>query len=179
MKFKSALETEVKIRIPNISSTRDLLESLGFSKEIEMQEETSTLWDCDGALRAQHCALRLRIYAGKIFLTYKGARLSDNEFKIRPESEVTVSDLGQMESILKHLGYRPALTMVKHREVWCRPELIACVDETPLGLFLEIEGVAPAIKLAMETLCRDPDRIEIRDYPSMYEEYAAPHGKMI
>ena len=171
MKFNLALETEVKIRIPNISSTRDLLESLGFRKEVEMQEEISTLWDSNGLLRSKQSALRLRVYAGETLLTYKGARLPHSQFKIRPESEVNVSDRDEMESILRYLGYEPMLTMIKHREIWNRPELTACIDETPFGLYLELEGEPSAIKLAMETFCKDPGKVEKRDYPTLYEIY--------
>lgn len=171
MKFHSPHETEVKIRIPNIESTRTLLESLSFILETELQEEVSTLWDREGSLKAHDAALRLRIYKGRTSLTFKGPRIPHPEFKIRPESEVTVSDPIQMESILRNLGYQPVLSMIKQREIWRRPELVACIDLTPFGCFLEVEGEAPALKLALETLCTDPGRIEKRDYPTLYEAH--------
>jgi adenylate cyclase class 2 len=58
--------------------------------------------------------------------------------------------------------------MEKRRALWEREELEACLDETPFGCYLELEGDAQAIRAAMESLGLAPDRTEPRSYPELY-----------
>ena len=58
--------------------------------------------------------------------------------------------------------------MEKVRAVWARSELEACLDETPFGCYLELEGEPQAIHAAMEGLGLAADRAETRSYPELY-----------
>ena len=60
----------------------------------------------------------------------------------------------------------------KAKEAQERAELEACLDETPFGCYLELEGEPQAIRAAMESLGLAPDRAEPRSYPELY----AAHG---
>ncbi|HJU83553.1 MAG TPA: class IV adenylate cyclase [Holophagaceae bacterium] len=171
MKHSSPLETEVKLRIPALAPLRPLLLALGFAERTSAQAEESVLWDRDGGLRAQGSALRLRRYAGEARLTWKGPVVPDPILKIRPEEETSVADPEAMEAILRGLGFAPVLRMAKTREVWEREELEACLDETPFGCFLELEGDPQAIRAAMEHLCLDASRVEPRSYPALFEAH--------
>ncbi len=171
MKQKSAVETELKLRIPATGPYRPLLEALGFREVTAAQAELSVLWDRDGGLRAAGSALRTRRYAGKTRLTWKGPRVPDAILKIRPELETGIEDGESLEAILRALGFEPVLRMQKVRAVWERPELEACLDETPFGCYLELEGEPQAIRAAMESLGLAPDRAEPRSYPELYEAH--------
>jgi len=171
MKHKSALETELKLRIPAPGPLRPLLEGLGFHEVTPMQPELSVLWDRDGALRAAGSALRTRDYAGQARLTWKGPKVPDPLLKIRPEFETGVEGLEPLEAILRALGFEPVLRMEKQRAVWERAELEACLDETPFGCYLELEGDSQAIRAAMEGLGLGPDRAEPRSYPELYQAH--------
>jgi adenylate cyclase class 2 len=162
------LETEVKLRIPSVEAMAPMLRALDFRETTPPQQEVSVLWDRDGELQAQGSALRLRRYAGDALLTWKGPRTPDPLLKIRPEQETKVEDAEALEAILRALGFRPTLTMVKVRAVWTREELTACLDETPFGRFLELEGEAQAIRLAMEHLALDAGHVEPRSYATLY-----------
>ncbi|MFN7958958.1 MAG: class IV adenylate cyclase [Holophagaceae bacterium] len=168
MQHKSALETELKLRIPATGPFRPLLEALGFREIRPAQPEVSVLWDRDGHLQAAGSALRTRSYAGQWRLTWKGPKLPDPILKIRPELETGISDGPALEAILRALGYAPVLKMEKVRAVWERAELEACLDETPFGCYLELEGDPQAIRAAMEGLGLAPDRAEPRSYPELY-----------
>jgi adenylate cyclase class 2 len=168
MKRKATLETELKLRIPATGPYRSLLESLGFREVTPAQPEVSILWDRDGALRAQESALRTRVYAGRTRLTWKGPKIPDALLKIRPEHETGIEDSAALEAILRALGFEPVMRMEKVRAVWERAELEACLDETPFGCYLELEGEAQAIRAAMEGLGLAPDRAEPRSYPELY-----------
>ncbi|HJV23771.1 MAG TPA: class IV adenylate cyclase [Holophagaceae bacterium] len=170
MKHRQSLETELKLRIPSVEALPPLLAALGFTPVLAEAEEESLLWDRDGELRARNSALRLRRHAGTATLTFKGPRVPDPQFKIRPEHETEVADPEATEALLRGLGYVPVLRMVKHRALWAREELVACLDRTPFGDFLELEGDPQAIKLALQGLCLDASRIEPRSYPALYRE---------
>jgi len=172
MKQKSPIETELKLRIPATGPYRSLLEALGFHEVHPAQAEVSVLWDRDGELRAAGSALRTRSYAGQFRLTWKGPKIPDAMLKIRPEHETGLTDSSALEAILRALGYAPVLRMEKVRAVWERPELEACLDETPFGCYLELEGEPQAIRVAMEGLGLAPDRAEPRSYPELF----AAHG---
>ncbi len=170
MKHRLPLETEVKLRVPSTAALAPMLEALGFTLDSPAQEEVSVLWDRGSELRERGSALRVRRYGGGCLLTFKGPREPDPVLKIRPERETTVADAEALEAILGALGFAPVLTMVKTRAVWSREELEACLDETPFGCFLELEGDPQAIQLAMEGLGLGPDRIEPRSYAALYSE---------
>jgi adenylate cyclase class 2 len=169
MKHKPALETELKLRIPATGPYRSLLEALGFQEMIPAQPEFSVLWDRQGELRATGSALRTRRFAGQSCVTWKGPKVPDAMLKIRPELETVVADLDALEAILRALGFSPVMRMEKVRAVWERAELEACLDETPFGSYLELEGDPQAIRAAMEGLGLATDRAEPRSYPELYQ----------
>lgn len=173
MKHRLPLETEVKLRVPSAAALAPMLEALGFTLRSPAQEEVSVLWDRGGELRRRGSALRVRRYGGGCLLTFKGPRAPDPVLKIRPERETAVADAEALEAILGALGFAPVLTMVKTRAVWAREELEACLDETPFGCFLELEGGPAAIRLAMQGLALDASHVEPRSYAALYAGLAS------
>lgn len=171
MKHRNPVETELKLRIPAVAPFRGLLASMGFAETAPSQRELSVLWDKLGELQAAGSALRLRHYGGQVILTWKGPKVPDPVLKIRPEQETVVEDGEAMEAILSALGFAPTLRMEKTRAVWAREELVACLDETPFGCFLELEGDPQAIKAAAEHLHLGADRVERRSYPTLFREH--------
>jgi len=168
MRQKSILETEVKLRIPGTSPFATRLAALGFLEVIPAQPEVSILWDRAGSLRDQGSALRTRRYAGRARLTWKGPKVPDALLKIRPERETGIEDGEALEAILRALGFAPVLRLEKVRAVWEREGLEACLDETPFGCYLELEGEAGAIHAAMASLGLAPAAAETRSYPELY-----------
>jgi adenylate cyclase class 2 len=165
-----SLETEVKLRVAELEPIRHRLAALGFAEREALQPEESILWDRGGELLERGCALRVRRYAGGAWVTFKGPKQNHPLLKIRPEHETRIEDPAALEEILHALGYRPVLRMAKSRAVWTGGRLVACLDETPLGRFLELEGEAGAIRVAMEALAIGADAVEPRSYPTLYRE---------
>ena len=76
-------------------------------------------------------------------LTYKGPA-SRERYKSREEIELDVSDGDAFLKVLERLGYVPAFRYEKYRTTLGtigEPGLIT-IDETPIGVFLEVEGTA-------------------------------------
>jgi adenylate cyclase, class 2 len=170
MNHLTPLETEVKLRISNLDSLPPQLESRGFSLVVPAQLERSVLWDRGRELLEQGCALRLRHYAGQAWITWKGPKIEDPMLKIRPELETSLTNPEAMEGILKALGYAPVMTMEKTRAIWKREDLVACLDQTPFGTFLELEGDPSNIRSTMESLDLSETCVETRSYPTLFRE---------
>lgn len=170
------LETEIKLPLQDPEPWPARLEAEGFRRIHGPQRELSVLWDRDGILAASGSALRLRRYGTTASLTWKGARIPDDRLKIRPELETAIEDAEAMMGILTALGFRPVLSLEKLREVWERPGLQACLDRTPFGAYLELEGDPPGIFRMLEALGLDPSRAEPRSYPELFVAHglAAP-----
>ena len=168
MKHAGPLEIEIKLRIPSTGWMGPKLLAAGFNPAHPAAVEANELWDRLGELRAGDSALRLRRYGEQATLTWKGPKVADPHLKLRPEVETRVADPEAMEGILRALGFAPALTMVKTRSIWTRGELEACLDETPFGCFLELEGAREAIAEAMAELDLGSDLVEPRSYADLY-----------
>jgi adenylate cyclase class 2 len=168
MKHAGPLEIEVKLRIPDAGQLRPALEAAGFVLAHPAAVEANELWDRAGELLAGDCALRVRRYGAAGTLTWKGPKVADPQLKIRPELETGVADPAAMEGILRALGFAPVLAMVKTRSIHVRGGLEACLDETPFGSFLELEGDPADIRAAMAELGLGPDQIEQRSYAALY-----------
>ena len=168
---KSGLETELKLRIPATAPLRPRLEALGFWEVTPPQPERSVLWDRGGELASAGCALRTRHHAGEHRLTWKGARIPDPVLKIRPELETAVQDGQALEGVLHALGFSPVLVLEKVRAIWRSEALEACLDETPFGSYLELEGEAEAIRGALAQLGLSADQAEPRSYPELYRAH--------
>ena len=101
----------------------------------------------------------MRTVNGRGLLTYKGPASFDGGVKSRLELESGVDAPGTVLALLDALGYRPRFRYEKRRTPWrfadpARPLVV--VDETPLGLFAEIEGEAGAVRaLAAELGVRE------------------------
>lgn len=171
------IETEVKLRIPSTREVAPRLAALGFQLEIAAQTERSVLWDRGTELFSQGCALRVRTYGGVAWITWKGPKVKDPLLKIRPEIETSVASAEAMAGILRALGYNPVLAMEKTRALLRRDDLVACLDETPFGCYLELEGESEAILKAMASLGLGPELAELRSYPALFLEHGCASQK--
>ena len=139
-----AAEIELKFPVADVRRVRAAALALGFEILTERTFEGNTLYDSpERALRAKKQILRLRQYGGVCTLTHKRkADLSDIDlrYKTRIETESEVEDCAAMAEVFAQLGYLPVFRYEKFRT-----ELVAdggklVLDETPIGVWAELEG---------------------------------------
>ena len=172
------IEIEVKIRFPQgAAEARSLIESRGYRLKEDRILESDQLYDRpDGALRASDQLLRLRRSGTQSIVTYKGPGRRERH-KSREEIEFEVSDPGSFERVLDRLGYRPRFRYEKYRTKFgneSEPGFIT-IDETPVGVFLELEGPAEWIDLTAAKLGLSETEYLPQSYASVYAEYRRTH----
>ena len=135
------LEIEVKIQIKNPKEMAHRIVELGAQLIRARYFEENTLYDFpDLILTKKKQAFRLRKIKRKTYLTFKGSPQKSRQFKIREEYETEVKSANQIKKIIKSLGLVPKFHYDKFRTVFRKKKLKICLDETPVGDFIELEG---------------------------------------
>jgi adenylate cyclase, class 2 len=166
---KVETEIEVKLQISDRRQLLRQLARLKARRTRARVHEMNTLYDTgDGQLARHGQMLRLRVErpappaqragkAGKTthersantaLLTFKGPvnefKTSKPErYKIREEHELRISNPEEMPKIFEALGLRSWFRYEKFRSTFSLPgmtRLKVTLDETPIGLFVELEG---------------------------------------
>jgi adenylate cyclase class 2 len=166
------LEIEAKVRVRDRGAFERSLSALG-ARPGPTEHETNTLFDDEeGSLVARGEALRVRETEGRGLLTMKGKATVERGVKSRVELETSVGSAGAMTDVLLALGYRPRFFYEKRRTLWrfadpSRP--LVAVDETPIGLFAEIEGTDAGVRaLASE--------LGVAESELLHDSYVALYG---
>ncbi len=134
-------EIEIKLRIDDPGAAREKILGLGAVVARDRHLETNALFDFDPPVLGEGGrTLRLRTAGKRATLTFKGERQKSRSFKVREEFETQVRDPRQARKILKALGLRETFAYRKHRTVLRKARLTICIDETPVGNFVELEG---------------------------------------
>jgi len=176
--MSTPVETEVKIRFAgNASEAYKRIEGLGYSIRIPRTYETDQLFDrADANLRASDRVLRVRrennSHGTRCILTYKGP--ADRErYKTREEIETEVTDGDHLVLILDRLGYKGGFRYEKYRTTFGADQQpgIITVDETPLGIFLELEGAKEWIDQTATYLGFSASDYVISSYAALWMEY--------
>jgi adenylate cyclase, class 2 len=139
-----AMETEVKIRVADREAFERKLPALGFTRVTARTLERNTLYDTpDRRLRNARQILRVRQYGSKWVVTHKSVpsgQAEEGPHKNRVETETPVEDGPVMGKIFEALGFSPVFVYEKWRTEWADQQGHCVLDETPLGLYAELEG---------------------------------------
>jgi adenylate cyclase, class 2 len=164
-------ETEVKLRVGSAAQARRLLRRAGFRVLRRRVFEENLVFDTPGhRLRSRGELLRLRRAGKHVTLTFKGAA-AKGKHKSRLEIETGIADFASMEAVICGLGYLPSFRYEKYRTEY-QVDLtggVACLDETPIGVFLELEGAATWIDRWADSLGFEERHYITDSYVRLYE----------
>ena len=200
-------EIEIKLRVADAAALRLRLKQLRAREIIPRTFESNVLFDTPARdlIRGDQL-IRMRIervgargrknkspQAEIAILTYKGPsrqakdsrttvseRNERTRFKIREEVEVVVSRPEQMSMILGAMGLRPTFRYEKLRTTYKLPgirDVKVEFDETPIGLFLELEGSASAIDRAAALLGYSQSDYVTASYGALYIDDCRGKGR--
>jgi adenylate cyclase class 2 len=173
------IETEVKIRFERgADDARAMIERHGYLVLEPRTLESDRIFDRGVSdLKTADQLLRLRRSGSRSTVTYKGPA-NRQRYKSREEIEFDVSDPDAFELVLDRLGYTPRFRYEKFRTKFAAPAQepgIITIDETPMGVFLELEGEAGWIDRTAARLGFEPSEYCTVSYAALYKEYLLSH----
>lgn len=172
------LETEVKIEVQSFRAFRKALRNAGFRVKHRRVFERNTIFETSPpTLRPNGRIVRLREAGGKCIITYKGPA-TVTKHKSREEIEFNASDPEAAFTFLDRLGYHPNFIYEKYRTEYANPSSngIVTLDETPIGIYAELEGTEKWIDSTAKTLgIVDTDYIT-SSYGALYLRWCEREG---
>jgi adenylate cyclase class 2 len=170
------LEREVKLRFATVEEARAAVLATGATPLRGRRLQEDCLLDTlDETLRKRRSVLRVRMESGKSLLTFKGP-VQAAPVKLREELETVVGDGPLFLRILEDLGFQVWFRYQKYREEFAMEDVIVAVDETPVGVFVEIEGGARGIADMAEALGRARSDYLLDSYRGLFCEYCRERG---
>lgn len=170
------LEREIKLRFDSAEEARAKILALGATPLHGRRLQEDALLDTeDELLRRQRSTLRVRSEGGKSLLTYKGPALP-GLIKIREEHETVVADGAALLNILESLGLHVWFRYEKYREEFSGDDVVIAIDETPVGVFVEIEGGEAAIHEVARALGKQPDEYITDSYRFLFLQLRDANG---
>ena len=172
------IEREIKLPFSNLEAARQAVVAAGGRLVVSRRLIDDRLFDTpDGALRRAGRALRVRRDGRRTLLTSKGPA-PPAPVKTREEFETEVGNAETIEAIIAALGYRQAFRSEKFREEYAAADnACVAVDDTPIGVFVEIEGSEAAIVATANSLGRSASDYILDSYPTLYRAWCERHGR--
>lgn len=167
-------ERELKFADIDHGKVRERLMALEAECQGSSALEDNWIFDRDGQVMGNGGLLRLRLDRRGARLTFKGPATFEGKIKIRTEHETGVENIDAIRAILESLGFGVVRRYQKYREEWHLGSIVICLDHTPIGDFVELEGVG-CDKVAVRCGL-DPAMAERRNYLRLYEDYLRDHS---
>jgi adenylate cyclase, class 2 len=165
------LEREIKLRFECADDARTRVLASGATPLRGRRLQEDALLDtADNQLFQRRSALRVRSENGKSLLTFKGP-VQPSVMKVREELETVIGDGEVLLAILRELGWRVWFRYEKYREEFAAEDVIIAIDETPIGVFVEVEGSEDHIHRAAEALGRSQRDYVTASYRSLFLEH--------
>ena len=172
----TTLEREIKLQFPDVATARAAIVEAGATPMRGRRfQEDSLLDSADETLRSRRCVLRIRTESGRSLLTYKGP-VQPSPMKLREERETVVADGETLLHLLEQLGFHVWFRYQKYREEFGCQDAIVALDETPIGVFVEVEGSEAAIRQMAAALGRSEADFLLDSSRGLYVRYCDQHG---
>jgi adenylate cyclase class 2 len=172
-------EIEVKLAAVSAEDALERLNAGGFVVTQRRSFESNEVYDTpDRALRKDRRLLRLREFAGAATFTYKGTP-ETGRYKSREELETEVADAAMLRLLLDRLGYELFFRYEKYRTIYSRPgepEGVAVLDETPIGVWMELEGTPEWIDANAARIGYGHDQYVTESYGALWIEHCKRLG---
>jgi adenylate cyclase class 2 len=175
----SPIETEVKVRVRDVAELERRLRAAGFSQQTPRTFERNVLYDTpERTLRMSRQILRIRQYGENWLLTHKALPAGGDTglYKQRVETETAVDNGETVAAIFAALGYTPAFTYEKWRTEWVDGTGHCVIDETPIGVYAELEGPEEWINATAAAAGIDRGEFSNLSYGRLFELWKAETG---
>ena len=135
------LEVEVKLPVGSLEEMRTRLEAAGWTPRERLFERNSVYDTPDENLRRAGKLLRVRQTGGRGVLTVKLPTVGGGPHKVREEHNLD-GPPETLEAVVESLGFGLAWRYEKYRTRYRKIGEAGVIelDETPIGVYLELEG---------------------------------------
>lgn len=175
--MSSIIEREIKLRFDSIAGARDAIIATGATPMRGRRLQEDCLLDTsDERLRKRRSVLRIRIEQGRSLLTYKGP-VQPSSMKVREELETVVADGDTLLQLFQALGFDVWFRYQKYREEFGGDDVIVALDETPIGVFVEVEGGEAGIHAMARALGRSPADYLVDSYRTLFVAHCSAQGR--
>jgi adenylate cyclase class 2 len=172
----TSLEREIKLRFASAEEARAAVAAAGCTPRLGRRLQADALLDTDDEqLRRRRCVLRVRDENGKSRVTFKGP-VQASRMKLREEQETLVGDGDVLLRIFEELGLHIWFRYEKYREEFSYEDVIVAIDETPVGVFVEIEGSEQGIDTMAAALGRSASDYIVDSYRSLFLQHRDAFG---
>jgi adenylate cyclase class 2 len=197
MKSPGNYEVEIKLRVADRAGLLRNLRRLR-ARVVRRVHELNTLYDTASRdLGRSGRLLRLRLEAPLGLRAHSGAARSSaatgiitfkspvaglSQYKVRRELEIPLPDPRNVEKTFEAMGFRPWFRYEKRRTRYRLPgfsHLQVDFDETPIGLFIELEGKRTSIDRAARALGYGHKDYLTANYWALYCEDCRLRGRPI
>jgi len=174
---KSNRENEIKLAFPSPETAVRRLLTAGAHEVHARAFEDNVLFDlADRPLTKSGRLLRLRDFDGASVLTFKAPVAGEHRHKVKIEHETAIADPKALRSILLGLGFEVVYRYQKYRATYRLEAVLAAVDETPLGTFVELEGAPDDVDRAAAAIGAKSSDFIRETYRELQEADAAARG---
>ena len=164
------METEVKVRLISWGDGEERLTRVGAKLLEKRYFERNLLFDfSDRSLEKRGEALRLRQGRGRAWLTFKGPMHGSGRIKNRKDYETALEDGDAVGEILLALGFSETFRYEKFRAVYAVGDLLVCLDEVPMGFYMELEGAPAHIVAGTQMLKFSMEEAISATYPRLWK----------
>jgi adenylate cyclase class 2 len=162
------VEREIKLQFASVDEARAAVVAAGCTPLLGRRLQEDALLDTeDELLRRRRCVLRVRVENGKSRVTFKGP-VQPSAMKVREEQETLVGDGEVLLHIFEELGLHIWFRYEKYREEFSHEDVIVAIDETPVGIYVEVEGGEQGIAAMAEALGRSSSDYIVDSYRSLF-----------
>jgi adenylate cyclase class 2 len=161
MAMATSLEREVKLRFDSAEAARAAALAVGATPlRCRRLQEDALLDNAGESLRQRRCVRPVQ----------------PAPVKAREEIETVVGDGETMLRCLEALGYNVWFRYQKYREEFALNDVVIAIDETPMGVFVEIEGGESGIVEVTRALGRTEKDFVLDSYRSLFVEHCRAQG---
>jgi len=176
MSMAMTVEREIKLRYDSVESAQAAVLAAGATPRLGRRLQEDALLDTDDeSLRRRRCVLRIRVENGKSRITFKGP-VQPSDMKVRDEFETVIGDGALLLRVFEELGFHVWFRYEKYREEFTHENVIVAIDETPVGIFVEIEGCEQGIASMARALGRRPADYVVDSYRTLFLKHRDEFG---
>jgi len=182
-------EIEIKLKVASVQEGLDKLALLPAELEEAPRFEDNEVYDtASGSLGATETLLRLRVVGERATVTLKEKVANDAaggapRAKVRTETETVVAFPDALRAVFARVGLVRVYRYQKYRSyhAWTDPktghQLAISLDDTPIGVFMELEGEQASIESAAAAMGFAASEHIIDDYRTLHKAWAAQRGQ--